>query len=122
MQDDGATTVAQLKDAIERFAEARDWKQFHDPKNLVMALASEVGELIEHFRWLNNEQSVQAVLDTDILPLVEGELADVIIFALQFAVACKIDVTKSVQTKLKANEQRYPIEKSKGSNRKYSKP
>jgi NTP pyrophosphatase (non-canonical NTP hydrolase) len=121
MQDDGATTVAQLKDAIERFAEARDWKQFHDPKNLVMALASEVGELIEHFRWLNNEQSVQAVLDTDILPLVEGELADVIIFALQFAVACKIDVTKSVQTKLKANEQRYPIDKSKGSNRKYNK-
>jgi NTP pyrophosphatase (non-canonical NTP hydrolase) len=121
MQDDGATTVAQLKDAIERFAEARDWKQFHDPKNLVMALASEVGELIEHFRWLNNEQSVQAVLDTDILPLVEGELADVIIFALQFAVACKIDVTKSVQTKLKANEQLYPIDKSKGSNRKYNK-
>ena len=121
MQDDGATTVAQLKDAIERFAEARDWKQFHDPKNLVMALASEVGELIEHFRWLNNEQSVQAVLDTDILPLVEGELADVIIFALQFAVACKIDVTKSVQTKLKANEQRYTIDKSKGSNRKYNK-
>ena len=121
MQDDGATTVAQLKDAIERFAEARDWRQFHDPKNLVMALASEVGELIEHFRWLNNEQSVQAVLDTDILPLVEGELADVIIFALQFAVACKIDVTKSVQTKLKANEQRYPIDKSKGSNRKYNK-
>lgn len=120
MQDDAATTVAELKDAIERFAEARDWKQFHDPKNLAMALASEVGELMEHFRWLSNAQSKLAALDPEILPLVESELADVVMLTLEFAVTCNIDVTRAVRMKLSVNEERYPIDKAKGSNRKYN--
>lgn len=120
MRDDATTTVAELKEAIENFAVARDWKQFHDPKNLAMALASEVGELIEHFRWLNNEQSKLAALDPESLPLVESELADVVMLALEFAIACNIDITTAVRMKLKVNEERYPIDKAKGSNRKYN--
>jgi NTP pyrophosphatase (non-canonical NTP hydrolase) len=120
MRDDAATTVAELKEAIERFAEARDWKQFHDPKNLAMALASEVGELMEHFRWLTNDQSKLVALDPEILPFVESELADVVMLALEFAVACKIDVAGAVRMKLSVNEERYPIDKAKGSNRKYN--
>lgn len=120
MRDDAATTVAELKDAIERFAEARDWKQFHDPKNPAMALASEVGELMEHFRWLTNDQSKLVALDPEILPFVESELADVVMLALEFAVACKIDVAGAVRMKLSVNEERYPIDKAKGSNRKYN--
>ena len=119
MQDDQTTTVQELKDAIERFADERDWKQFHDPKNLVMAMASEVGELTEHFRWVTNQESLGTAADAETASAVASELADVLMFALEFATVCRIDVATAIKAKLKVNEARYPVEKARGSNRKY---
>ena len=63
MLGDDETTVGDLKSAIQAFAEARDWMQFHDPKNLVMAMASEIGELSDHFRWLRSGESAELLKD-----------------------------------------------------------
>ena len=108
-----------MKDAIERFADERAWKQYHDPKNLVMALASEVSELAEHFRWVTNKESLATATDIETASAVASELADVLMFALEFATVCHIDVATAIEAKLKVNETRYPVGKARGSNRKY---
>ena len=119
MESDQTTTIADVKNAIERFVDARDWKQFHDPKNVAMALASEVGELLEHFRWVKSHEAFDVVQDPRSAEAVASELADVVIFALDFATICGIDVAQAVDHKLKLNEQRYPVEKAKGTATKY---
>lgn len=119
MESDQTTTIAEVKDVIERFVDARDWKQFHDPKNVAMALASEVGELLEHFRWVKSHEAFGVVQDATSAEAVASELADVVIFALDFATICGIDVTQAIVRKLELNERRYPVEKAKGTAVKY---
>jgi NTP pyrophosphatase (non-canonical NTP hydrolase) len=119
MKDDQTTTLAEIKAAISAFAAERDWQQYHDPKNLVMAIASEVGELTEHFRWVTNEESHNTALDPQNAEAVAHELADVLMFALEFASVCGIDITSAISEKLRINADRYPVAKAKGSSRKY---
>lgn len=119
MENDQTTTVSQIKQAIEHFADERDWKQFHNPKNLAMAIASEVGELNEHFRWVKSDEAFGFLRDPDATAAVASELADVMMFALEFATVCEIDLTEAIKSKLKVNEQRYPVGKSKGNAAKY---
>ena len=85
MHADNETTISQLKERIRSFADARDWEQFHSPKNLGMALASEAGELMEHFLWVDLEESRRICDDTAKRGLIADELADVLIYALRFA-------------------------------------
>ncbi|WP_330182162.1 nucleotide pyrophosphohydrolase [Nocardia sp. NBC_01503] len=113
-------TIDDLRDMVTEFSQRRDWEEFHTPKNLVMALTGEVGELAEIFQWLTPEQS-QAVCDDEQGRVkVEHEIADVLMYLLRLAAVLDIDLAAAVQTKLRVNEGRYPVELARGRAAKYS--
>lgn len=117
---DSATTLAELKTRVLAFARERDWEQFHSPKNLSMALAAESGELMEHFLWLTPEQSRVAAADAVKSRKIAEELADVVIYALEFANVTGLDVAAAIEAKMAANAQKYPVEKARGRADKYT--
>lgn len=117
---DSTTTVAELKTRVLAFVRERDWEQFHSPKNLSMALAAEAGELMEHFLWATPEQSKAIAADTVKRQKIADELADVIVYALEFANATGLDVAGSIEAKMTANAKKYPVEKAKGRSEKYN--
>ena len=106
--------IAALQRKILAFAAEREWGQFHDPKNLAMAVAVEAGELMDHFRWVRNDASRALLDDARTRSEVEEEVADVMILLLEFAAVTGIDVAKAVERKLEINARRYPVERSKG--------
>ena len=110
--------VSGLQSAVERFVRERDWDQFHSPKNLVMALTGEVGELSEIFQWLTEEASHAVARDAATARAVRDELADVLIYLARLAAVLDVDLDEAVATKLRANAQRYPVEQVRGSARK----
>jgi len=107
-----------LKLRLRAFAAARDWDQFHSPKNLSMALSAEVAEIIEHFQWLTEEQSNN--LSKDKLAKVETELADTFIYLIRLADKLDINLLAAAQQKIEVNERKYPVGKVKGSAKKYT--
>ena len=109
-----ASDIARLQEQILAFAAEREWQQFHDPKNLAMAVAVEAGELMDHFRWVSNAESMHALDDATTRAGVEEEAADVMILLLEFAAVAKIDITAAVERKLAKNAARYPVALSKG--------
>jgi len=120
MLTDSATSVAELKSRVLSFARDRDWEQFHAPKNLSMALAAEVGELMEHFLWATPEKSREIAQDGAKRLKIAEELADVVIYALEFANATGIDISAAIEAKMVANAKKYPVEKSRGRAEKYT--
>jgi len=106
-----------LSKRLKKFANDRDWDQFHAPKNLVMALSVEAAELTEHFQWLTEEQSHK--LDKDKLDEVAYEMADIFIYLTRLATKLDVDLPQYVDKKIKMNEEKYPVEKVKGSAKKY---
>ena len=119
MPTDDSTSLSDLKNAVSQFVGERDWHQFHDPKNLVMAMSSEVGELADLFRWVDNRESLALAKSPDSRVQVAHELADVLMFVAEFASVCEIDLATAVAEKLEVNAGKYPIEKAKGSSKKY---
>jgi NTP pyrophosphatase (non-canonical NTP hydrolase) len=117
---DSTTTLAELKARVLTFVRARDWEQFHSPKNLSMALAAESGELMEHFLWSTPEQSKSVAADPVKRGRIADELADVVIYALEFANITGLDLAAAIETKMIANAQKYPVEKAKGRAEKYT--
>jgi NTP pyrophosphatase (non-canonical NTP hydrolase) len=117
---DGVTTTGELKARVLAFVRARDWEQFHAPKNLSMALAAEAGELMEHFLWSTPEQSRAVAADPAKRSKIEEELADVMIYALEFANMTDIDIAAAIERKLALNARKYPVEKSRGRSDKYT--
>ena len=111
---DARTTVNDLRCRVEQFVAARDWHQFHSPKNLSMALAIEAAELMEHFQWLTAEQSRQVADQPQSLQPVAEELADVFCYALAMANQLGIDVSTTIGEKMKKNERKYPAEEYRG--------
>jgi NTP pyrophosphatase (non-canonical NTP hydrolase) len=109
-----SSDIAALQAKILAFAAEREWQQFHDPKNLAMAVAVEAGELMDHFRWVSNAESMHALDDATTRAGVEEETADVMILLLEFAAVAKIDITAAVERKLAKNAARYPVALSKG--------
>ncbi len=107
----------ELRDSLRRFAEERDWEQFHTPKNLAMALAGEAGEVIEHFQWLSAEQS--AALDDRTREEVALELADVMLYLVRLADVLEVDLGDAARRKLAINAERYPADKARGRSDKY---
>lgn len=105
---DATTTVATLKAAIRRFADARGWGPYHTPKNLTLALASEVGELCEVFRWLSPEESTAASADPGKREAIADELADVANILLLLSEHTGIDLGEAIQAKMAKNEIKYP--------------
>ena len=117
---DSSTTVLELRETVLAFVRERDWEQFHSPKNLSMALAAETGELMEHFLWATPEQSRTIAGDAAKRAKIAEELADIVIYALEFANATGLDVAASIEAKMAANARKYPVEKARGRSDKYT--
>jgi NTP pyrophosphatase (non-canonical NTP hydrolase) len=111
---DATTTVGELRDAWARFVQARDWEQFHSPKNLAMALSAEAAELMEHFLWVDNGPSRELLNDPATRERVADELADVagVVFALCNALG--LDLSECVRSKMAKNELKYPVDRIRG--------
>jgi NTP pyrophosphatase (non-canonical NTP hydrolase) len=107
-----------LRDKLRTFAEARDWDQFHSPKNLSMALMVEVAELMEHFQWLTEAQSGTLVAEKKVL--VAEELADILLYLVRLSDKLDVDLLKAALHKLGKNKVKYPAEQVRGSAKKYS--
>jgi NTP pyrophosphatase (non-canonical NTP hydrolase) len=112
-------SLEHLRDRLREFIAERDWDQFHNPKNLAMALVAEAGELVEHFQWLTAEQADRLPAET--LAEVEHEIADVLIFLVELADRLKIDPLAAAEKKLALNAQKYPVHKARGKATKYDK-
>lgn len=117
---DSGTTIDDIKQHVMAFARERDWEQFHSPKNLSMALAAEAGELMEHFLWSTPEQSRAIAQDPIKRGKIADELADVVIYALEFANSTGLDLAASIEAKMQANAKKYPVEKARGRADKYT--
>ena len=109
--------LADLRDRLRRFAEERDWDQFHSPKNLAAALAVEAAELLEPFQWLTEEQS--RALDPARLAAVRDELADVLLYLVRLADVLDIDLAAAARRKIAINAERYPVDRARGRADKY---
>lgn len=105
---DATTAVAALKDGIKRFAAVRAWELYHTPKNLALALASEVGELCEVFRWLTPEESTAASADPRLREAIADELADIANIVFLLSEHTGIDLSEAVAAKMAKNEIKYP--------------
>ncbi|OUS09729.1 nucleotide pyrophosphohydrolase [Gammaproteobacteria bacterium 53_120_T64] len=103
---------------LRKFADARDWNQFHSPKNLSMALSVEVSELVECFQWLTEEQSHS--LNAVQLAAVTDEIADIQLYLVRLADKVGVDIGTAVEQKIEKNEAKYPAAKVRGSSKKYS--
>lgn len=107
-----------LREAVRRFATERDWERFHSPKNLASALAVEAAELLEPFQWLTEEQSRS--LSAEQAEAVRREMADVLIYLVRLADQVEVDLLAAARDKMAENALKYPVEKARGSARKYS--
>lgn len=107
--------------ALKEFAEARDWAPFHSPKNLVMALSGEVGELNEIFQWMTEADSFKAASSEATAKAVRDEIADVALYLIRLSDVLGIDLNEAVSSKLATNAAKYPVDLSRGVSTKYNK-
>jgi dCTP diphosphatase len=114
MDSDTTTTIASLKQRVREFVNERDWQQFHSPKNLVMALTIEAGELMEHFQWIGESESRAVADQPDRLAEVAEEVSDVFCYLLAIANELGIDLAESFRLKMIKNRQKYPVERYRG--------
>jgi NTP pyrophosphatase (non-canonical NTP hydrolase) len=111
---DANTTLADLRRQVADFVAARDWEQFHTPKNLSAAIAIEAAELMELFQWLSDEEAAGAMAEEGERDAVADELADVLIYGLSLANALELDLSDAILEKLTRNEQRFPAARWRG--------
>ncbi|MDO8537131.1 MAG: nucleotide pyrophosphohydrolase [bacterium] len=109
----------ELTKRIIAFRDARDWKQFHNPKDVALSLVLEAGEVMEHFQWKNKEE-VEKYIETNKAEIGE-ELADVLYWVLLMSHDLRIDLLDALEKKIEKNEQKYPVEKVRGRHTKYNK-
>jgi NTP pyrophosphatase (non-canonical NTP hydrolase) len=117
--NDNSTTIDYLKKLVVKFRDDRDWKKYHNPKDLAISISIESNELLELFQWKTLEEIQKLLENPDYLKKVKNELADVVIYSLSLADILGIDVSQAVIEKIKLNEAKYPVEKFKGN---YYKP
>jgi dCTP diphosphatase len=108
----------ELRMKLRDFAAARDWDQFHSPKNLAMALSAESAELLEIFQWLTEEQS--RALPPEAQAAASDEIADVLLYLIRLGDKLGIDPIAAARRKLAANERKYPVDKARGNSKKYN--
>ena len=109
-----------LKEKLKKFSTERDWEQYHSPKNLAMALSVEVAELVEIFQW-SNDGGLKEIEDPETRKQIENEIADIFNYLIKFVDLMEIDLEKISLEKINKNEEKYPVEKSKGKSDKYHK-
>ena len=112
--------LSRLQQAVAQFARERDWERFHSPKNLAMALAGEVGELLELFQWLSEDGSRQVAREPATARAVRDEIADVLVYLARLAAVLEVDLDEAVRSKLAANAARYPVALARGNATKHS--
>jgi len=110
-------SLDELRDALRAFAAEREWERFHSPKNLASALIVEAAELLEPFQWLGEEASHR--LEPDALDHVRDELADVLLYLVRLADVLGVDLREAARRKLLVNAKKYPVDRARGSARKY---
>ncbi|MFA6391183.1 MAG: nucleotide pyrophosphohydrolase [Patescibacteria group bacterium] len=110
--------IEELIKQVIAFRDARDWKQFHNPKDVALSLMLEAGEVMEHFQWKNDEE-IKKYIDTNKSDIGE-ELADVLYWVLLMSNDLNIDIEEALEKKIKKNEEKYPIDKAKGKHTKYT--
>jgi NTP pyrophosphatase (non-canonical NTP hydrolase) len=112
--DDATTVLAVLKDLVRRFGEERQWQPFHTPKNLVMGLAVEAAELMEHYLWVEPAASLTLAVDTQRREAIGDEMADVFAYLLNLANVTGIDLSAALEAKVRKNAIKYPVEQYRG--------
>ncbi len=117
---DNQTNISDLKEEVEKFCKLRDWDQFHDPKELAVAIITEASELLELFRFKSKSECEELMKDESKRAVVADEISDTLYFILRFAQKYDIDLTSEFLRKMKSNEAKYPVQKFRGSNKKYS--
>jgi dCTP diphosphatase len=111
-------SLNELRARVNTFVEERDWAQFHSPKNLAMAMIVEAGEVVEHFQWMTEQESKN--LNAETREQVGQELSDTFVYLLRIAEVCGVDLIEAANKKIDLNAKKYPVEKCKGSNAKYT--
>lgn len=109
------SSIAELTTRVRAFAQERDWEQFHTPKNLAMALAGEVGELVAELQWLTPEQSAAVMQDEELGPRVRAEMGDVTIYLVRLADVLGVDLVQVALDKLEDSGRRYTVEAARSS-------
>jgi NTP pyrophosphatase (non-canonical NTP hydrolase) len=110
--------LLELRNVLRQFAADRDWDKFHSPKNLAIALSVEAAELLEHFQWLSDTESADLPAVTRIR--VREELADVLLYLVRLADKLDVDLANAAVDKIQINAAKYPVEKARGTNKKYT--
>ena len=111
--------IEKIMERILAFRDARDWKQFHNPKDMSLSLTLEAAEVMEHFQWKNSEEMLKHTNEHKLE--IGEELADVLYWVLLMANDINIDVLKALEMKMDKNEAKYPVDKAKGKHTKYNK-
>lgn len=111
--------VENLAASLQRFADDRDWQQFHSPKNLLLALTGEMGELCEIFQWMSEADSLAAAKHPTTAQSVKDELADVLMYLVRLSSVLGVNLNEAVTNKLALNSQKYPVDKAKSTSKKY---
>lgn len=112
-------SIRDVQAQLEEFVNERDWQPYQSPKNLVMALSGELGELVEHFQWLTQAESSN--LDQETYDEVKDEMADVFIYLIRLADKLDVDLISAAEQKIIKNAEKYPVDKAKGNQKKYNK-
>jgi dCTP diphosphatase len=100
--------ITRLQETLKTFAADRNWERFHSPKNLAMALTGEVGELVELFQWMTEEESRRIMQDGNAATKVRHEVADVLLYLVQMINVLEIDINQAITEKLRLNALKYP--------------
>lgn len=108
-----------IVEKVNQFVKDRDWDQFHTPKNLIMALFKEVGELGELFQWKDSQYGVENLTEHE-MGKIEDEISDIYIYLIRLSTVLRVDLHKSSLNKIKKNELKYPVERFKGISKKYN--
>ena len=118
MHEDIDSDLHRIKLRLRKFADDRDWDQFHSPKNLAMALIAEAAELVEQFQWLTEDES--KIIQGDKLDAVRMEIADIQIYLIRIADKLNVNLIESVERKIALNEEKYPSDMVRGQSKKYT--
>ena len=117
---DSDTTVAELKRIARRFSEDRDWEKYHDARNLAIGVVTEASELLQEFRFKSDGEIEEIFRSPAGRERIADEIADTLYFVFEFSQRYDVDLSTEFRRKMKKNEERYPIEKARGSNKKYT--
>ncbi len=121
MQSDPTTSIGVLKERVKSFCEARDWDQYHNAKDLAIGVSTEAGELLDLFRFKSPEEVEVMFHNALEREDIEDELSDVLFFLLRLGQKYDIDLARAFERKMEKNALKYPVEKTRGSNKKYNK-